>query len=347
MCISDKCVNCTRVQQAMIVTSTPPIPCVVLITSWIETSVKDSSLWHTCAGPTRLQHTCWLSSMCGCVFCMQVIVIAGTVCGIPVLVQPRYDNVCNGNMQVSYECSHQSLHVTPPVPCALLSWVATENSMQATVCGRTAAVRMCHPPPPVFMQFCPKLCQTAVCIKGMSIPSACDHCIHTCPLCNFPPNCKWVQFASISLWHTCAGLVTCMMETLVVCVWAFYASACHYITAHPCAICSSWTAPPAITSNFVLSSCLAWHSQSKCWSVQFIDTLYKVTSVWQQTTYPVADRSCVSLCGCDGMQRCAMCLKLMCAEARSKPQFSLDAIQLNSPTSNFLLSSCLAVRANA
>ena len=36
--------------------------------------------------------------------------------------------------------------------------------------------------------------------------------------------------------------VTCMMKTLVVCVWILNASACHYTRAHPCAVSSSCTA---------------------------------------------------------------------------------------------------------
>ena len=46
--------------------------------------------------------------------------------------------------------------------------------------------------------------------------------------------------------------------------------------------------------KFVLSDYLAWHTQRNCFSIQFTGTLYNVTSVWQQRTYLVADRSCVS-----------------------------------------------------
>ena len=83
-----------------------------------------------------------------------------------------------------------------------------------------------------------------------------------------------------------------------------------------------WTFPKLSnpTSNLVLSCCLASHSQSKYCSVQLIDTLHNATSVKEQTTYLVVDRSCVTLCGCDVLQRCAICMKLMCHEARNKSQ---------------------------
>lgn len=77
------------------------------------------------------------------------------------------------------------------------------------------------------------------------------------------------------------------------------------------------------TSNLVLSCCLASHSQSKCCSVQLIDTRHNATSVKEQTTYLVVDRSCVTPCGCDVLQRCAICMKLMCDEARNNHRFSL------------------------
>ena len=60
--------------------------------------------------------------------------------------------------------------------------------------------------------------------------------------------------------------------------------------------------------------------------MQLIDTLHIATSVKEQTTYLVGDRSCVtpctrsSTCGCDVLQKCAICMKLMCDEARNKPQ---------------------------
>ena len=83
-----------------------------------------------------------------------------------------------------------------------------------------------------------------------------------------------------------------------------------------------WTFPKLSnpTSNPVLSCCLASHSQSKCCSVQLIDTLHNATSVKEQTTYLVVDRSCVTPCGCDVLQRCVICMKLMCDEARNKSQ---------------------------